>query len=448
MGDEVEHYATHVRRLRLRAWTNRLRESLLFLPLVMLITAILIEEAVAGLDRNLDLGPLARYALPPDAASTLLATIAGATITTAGVVFSLLVVTLQLASGQFSPRVLRTFWRDRQGQVLIGLLLSTFAFCVLALSQIKTDAQYAPILTMQVTLLLTLAVIVGIAAYLNRLTRQQYVGRIAERIAGETLALVRQLPYGTNVGMRVGEACPQPDVAGLGAPMVIRAGMDGWVQQISRRAVVESTPDGSVVRLSTRVGAYLVRGEPLAEVWPYPQPAQAAETARKMGEAVVLGDARTMQQDIDFGLRQLIDIALRALSPAVNDPTTAIEIIVRLSSTLRPLVTATLPAQAVAAPGGRVLLTPWDLDRTEYITHGFGQLRIYAAAHPQVVIAIVRALRMLREAAASAGNADAAAACDTELKLTLECAERANLLPADLEQVRQRALAPLKAEPH
>jgi uncharacterized membrane protein len=90
-----------------------------------------------------------------------------------------------------------------------------------------------------------------------------------------------------------------------------------------------------------------------------------------------------MQQDIDFGLRQLNDIALRALSPAVNDPTTAIEVTLRIGSIMRPLILAGLPAQSVRDEARRVLLTPFDLDHAEYIGHAFDQLRLYAAAHPR-----------------------------------------------------------------
>jgi hypothetical protein len=94
---------------------------------------------------------------------------------------------------------------------------------------------------------------------------------------------------------------------------------------------------------------------------------------------VILGNARTMQQDIDFGLRQLNDIALRALSPAVNDATTASEVVLRIGSIMRPLVQADLPGHSVRATRGRILLTPIDLDHGEYIGHAFDQLRLYAA---------------------------------------------------------------------
>jgi uncharacterized membrane protein len=356
-------------------------------------------------------------------------------------VFSLLVVSLQLASGQFSPRVLRTFWRDRFGQVLIGLLLATFAFCVLALTQVDTGATHAPTLTLAGALLLAFASIVAIVAYLQRITRQQYVGSILASIADETLSLVRELPYGTRIGERVGDPVPPPDLASLGEPMVVRGRLDGWVQQISRRAVIGALPPGSVVRIETRVGAYVVADTPLATIWPSPDPAVIAAIARGIGEAVIVGVSRTMQQDIDFGLRQLNDIALRALSPAVNDPTTAIEVILRVGSIMRPLVRAELPPQSVRDAAGRVLLTPWDLDRGEYVRHAFDQLRRYAGEHPEVVRALMRTLRMLRAACATTGapRDDALAALDAQVSAALDSATAAGLTPADVADLARAA---------
>jgi uncharacterized membrane protein len=327
--------AAHRRRLRLRAVRDRLRESLLFLPALMLLASAAVAVVLAGIDSRHQSRPLPwTFTFAPGTASTLLGIIAGATITTAGVVFSLLVVSLQLASGQFSPRVLRGFWRDRFGQVLVGLLVSTFVFCVLALARLDPHAERAPALTVMIALLLALASVVFMVIYQDRISRRQYVGHIVARAAGETLRLIDELPYGRHVGTRVGQAAPAPGVDTMGEPLIIRSPGDGGVQQISRRAVIAGAPAGSVVRLETRVGGYLVRDTPLASIWP--RPADPAASAALIRAAVILGPARTMQQDIDFGLRQLNDIALRALSPAVNDPTTAIEVVLRIGSIMRP----------------------------------------------------------------------------------------------------------------
>jgi uncharacterized membrane protein len=424
----------------MRAFLERTRESLLVIPAGMLVVAIILAIALNWIDSS-NPGLLSpAFSFDPGTASTLLGIIAGAMITTAGVVFSLLVVTLQLASGQFSPRVLRGFWRDQYGQVLIGLLLSTFAFCVMAMARIDPHAPRAPELTMLFAALLTLTSVVFIVVYLNRLSRLQYVGDIVARVAAETINLVGELPYGPHVGMRVGEPVPLTEQISLGEPFVVRAPSDGWVQQISRRAVVAGTVPGGFIRLETRVGGYLVRGTPVATIWPHPaSQAAEAEVTELLHAAVIIGSARTMQQDIDFGLRQLNDIALRALSPAVNDPTTAIEVIVRLGSIMRPLVLAELPAQSVRDPAGRVLLTPHDLDHAEYVTHGFGQLRLFAADHPQVLTAIARTLRMLRGACELAGDRPhVIAALDGQLELTVATCSP-GMPSADRAQVEQAA---------
>jgi len=430
--------AAHRRRLRLRAVRDRLRESLLFLPALMLLASAAVAVVLAGIDSRHQSRPLPwTFTFAPGTASTLLGIIAGATITTAGVVFSLLVVSLQLASGQFSPRVLRGFWRDRFGQVLVGLLVSTFVFCVLALARLDPHAERAPALTVMFALLLALASVVFMVVYLDRISRRQYVGNIVARVAGETLRLIDELPYGRHVGMRVGEAVPAPDVDTMGEPLIIRSPGDGWVQQISRRAVIAGAPGGSVVRLETRVGGYLVRDTPLASIWP--RPADPAACAALIRAAVIIGPARTMQQDIDFGLRQLNDIALRALSPAINDPTTAIEVVLRIGSIMRPLVLAELPGQSVRDQAGRVLLTPFDLDHAEYLTHAFDQLRTYAAAHPQVLTAIARTQRMLRGACLlAAGREKIIAALDKQVALTVaSCAPQ--MLPEDRARVEAAA---------
>ncbi|MBO0786761.1 MAG: DUF2254 domain-containing protein, partial [Actinobacteria bacterium] len=387
----------------------------------MLVVSVAVAFGLAQVDKEHVSAPLPwTFSFTPGTASTLLGTIAGATITTAGVVFSLLVVSLQLASGQFSPRVLRGFWRDQFGQVLIGLLLSTFAFCVLTLARLDPNARRAPALTVMFALLLALASVVFIVVYLDRISRLQYVGNIMARVSEETLRLVDQLPYGPQVGMPVGEPVPAPSLAAMGEPLVVRSPRNGWVQQISRRAVIAAAPAGGVIRLETRVGGYLVRDTPVASIWP--RPADPAAAAALIRAAVIIGPARTMQQDIDFGLRQLADIALRALSPAVNDPTTAIEVVLRVGSIMRPLVLAELPGQSVRDPAGRVLLTPYDLDHGEYLKHAFDQLRLYAAAHPQVLMAIARTQRMLRGACVLAGHReDIVAALDQQLEQTVAC---------------------------
>jgi uncharacterized membrane protein len=424
--------------MRTRALANRLGESLLIIPAAMVLGAIALVLTLSRVDASLAPGTLPRILrLSPEASIQLLSTIAGATITTVGVVFSLIVVSMQLASGQFSPRVLHTFFRDRLGKVVVGLLTAVFTYCVLALKALPEDLAAnrtaVPHLTVDVAVLLTLMSVLALVLYLHRIARRQYVGGLIATITEETLVRVEEL-------RRAGLGLPRrepPDVSVLGPPLVVSARDSGWVQQVSTTGLLSSVPPGSVLRLETRVGAFLARGIPLATIWPHPGSEETV--ARTIQASVVVGDQRTPHQDVDFGLRQLSDIALRSLSPAVNDPTTAIEVVLRLASILRPLLLTALPPQVRRVENGSTLLRPWDLDHAEYVRHTFEQLRIYAAPHPQVAIALVRSMRMLWEALEDVDRAEARREMERQLALTLQGCERAGLLSADLEAVREAA---------
>lgn len=422
-----------MRRLRLRAFRERARQSLLFLPLAMVAVSITIAVLLGNAEEERPLAYSGVFTFTPQVAISLLTTIAGAVITTAGVVFSLLVVSLQLASGQFSPRVLRGFWRDLRGQILIGLLMSTFVFSVFTLARIDPAQAFAPTLTIDFALLLALLSVFAIVIYLDHISRQQYVGGILGRVVAETRFLINQLPYGPHLGKRVGEPCPRPDLKALGEALAVHIHEDGWVQQLSRRALVASCPPDSVIRLCTRVGAYVTAGTPVLYVWP-PPPDQEIVT-KVVEAAIIVGPARTMQQDIDYGLRQLNDIALRSLSPATNDPTTAVEVVLHLGSVMRPLLIAPATPQCVCDAEGRTLITSDDLDKAEFVRHAFHELRLYATGQEEVLATIGRVLTMLREACT---DADAIAEIDRLL----------GLVEPELTELRARSgLPPLRFAP-
>jgi uncharacterized membrane protein len=299
-----------------------------------------------------------------------------------------------------------------------------------------------PDLAVNVAVLLTLVSVIVLVAFLHRLARRQYVGNVIAEIARETLARFPDVFAGRATGV---PAVPR-DVDRLGPPHVVRSARSGWVQQMSSGGLLAAVPAGGVARVETRVGAYIFRGSPLMSIWPPPARPRAAE--RDVLREVVIGPARTMQQDIDFGLRQLTDIALRALSPAVNDPTTATEVLFGIASILRPLLLTDLPSQVRRDERGAVLLRPWDLDHSEYVRHAFSQLRHYGARDPAVAVALVRTLRMLVETAERAGRKDALDELHRQISLTLEECDRAGLLPDDLDAVRAGAFAPKQHGEH
>jgi uncharacterized membrane protein len=407
----------------------------------MVVVAALTQRWLAQLDRSAAAARLPLLLrLSPEATISLLSTIAGATVTTVGVVFSLIVVTLQLASGQFSPRVLRSYFRDRNSQLLIGLLAALFAYCVLCLRSVRPALAGQPLevpnLTVNVAVLLTVVSILVLVDFLHRLARKQYVGNLIAEITHETLARFPDVFAGRPTARRG----PLPDVDRLGPHFVVRSHRDGWVQQMSSDGILGAVPPGSIARVETRVGAFVVRDSPLASIWPPPGNPLAVE--RGVHRAVVLGAARTMQQDIDFGLRQLTDIGLRALSPAVNDPTTAIEVLVNIAAIMRPLLLTDLPSKIRRDPRGSVLLRPWDLDHSQYVRHAFTQFRHYGVSDPVVATALVRTLRMLVETVENAGRTEGLVELHRQLALALEACDGAGLLPDELAAIHASAAAP------
>lgn len=217
---------------------------------------------------------------------------------------------------------------------------------------------------------------------------------------------------------------------------VIRCRVDGWVSQLDVRHVLGTVPGGTVVRLETRIGAYIHAGEPLFTVWPAPE----ARDREGLSAAVEVSNARTMLQDVDFAIRQLVDIGLRALSPAVNDPTTAEEVILRLGSLMRSVLTEPLAPQAVGDSDGRVLVQPWNLDHDELLAHAFDQIRQTCLDQPHVAATLLRVLRMLVSHVRAEGDEERVPALERQMRLLLESLEaRGAEHPEDLAYLRETA---------
>lgn len=401
--------------LRFAALRYRFKESLALFPALMMMAGIALALCTTALDAALD--PTAdlpfTLSMSSQSAMWVLSTVAGAMMTTAGVVFSLTVVSLQLASEQFSPRVMRSFIRDRVSQGVIGLLVATFFYCILILPSLSGEAtDPAPQISLTVALLLTLVTVLGIIVHLDHLSRGLQVGNLARVISteGQNLAVdFDTVPPGLRPVAE--KATPAPKDAA-----VVPSRTSGWVSQVDVLQALRAVPGSTTVRLETRVGAYIHAGEPMFSVWPAPPPG----SAEKLAGAMEIADARTMLQDVDFAIRQLVDIGLRALSPAVNDPTTAVEIILRLGSLLRTLLTTALAPATLSDQAGRVFMQPWNLDHKEYIEHAFEQLRHCALTQPPVAAALLRVLRMLIAHVQEQGHAENAAPLRHQMRVLRE----------------------------
>lgn len=427
--------------LRLRALTQRFRESLFYVPALYVVGAVAVAWATTlADDRWVDTLQGTPLLLPasPTSARAVLATAAAATITVAGIGISITVVAVQLAASQFSPRVLRGFLRDRFSQNVIGLEAGVFTYCLLALATTtgpEASATARPNLSLTVAVTLAVVAVVAIVAFIDHSARSMQVGHLMRVIARETRDRVQALfPEGGGEGGqgRLGEvSLPE------GPPLEVRAAADGWVQQIAEEGLLEPLPAGSTVRLETRVGGFVVEDGLLATVWPRPEDGEAV--AGHLRRSFLLGAGRTMQQEVAFGLRQLTDIALRALSPGVNDPTTAYEALAHTEAILADLLRRDLPPRLRLDATGRRLLRPHDFDHADYVHRFFDQIRVAGASQPAVCTALLKTLARLRETLLHAGLPERTDALLEQARLVVEEAAARDRLPRDVERVRETA---------
>ncbi|MBW3659805.1 MAG: DUF2254 domain-containing protein [Actinobacteria bacterium] len=436
--------------IRLRALRDRFRGSLFYVPSLFVTMAAALAWGVIRFESGAVSSGGSRgllLSVTVASARSILGTIAGATITVAGIVFSVTVVSVQLASTQFTPRVLRGFLRDRFQQNIIGIIVGTFTYCTLVLATIRvtgsdSDEAASPSLSVTIAIVLAVASILGIVAFIDHSARSMQVGHIIRRVTAETRERIAVLYVDrSDDDCILDEIPPEPD----GEPTVVRAWEDGWIQQLSERVLCEATAPGSYLRVDSGVGAFVVEDTPLVTVW-----GDDAPDIARMREAFAIGAERTMQQDVMFGIRQLVDIGLRALSTGVNDPTTAYEVIVHLGSILSDVLRRDLPPRVRNDPEGRTLVLSERHDHEAHVKRAFGQLRIAGAGQPAVLIRLLRTLHLLDELMREVGPEDGSRSAAGDLTsrrdairrqadLVIATAEHAGYIEADLEEIHREA---------
>lgn len=381
------------------------------------------------------LAPLAFQGTADDA-RTLLITIASTVVTVIALVLGLTVVALQLSSTQFSPRLLRNFLRDRATQRVLSVFLAAFVYSGAGLytvglaSGIRTQ-QY-PRLAVTGAILLLFATLAMVVYFADHLAHSLQIDAITGRVQAATLAVVRGKP-GT-----VEAATPAPPTWAVAVP----ADRSGYVETAHPERLLALAGRNRVsVLLRPRVGEHVVAGTTLAWLWaasPEDEPPDPGMIRPALAEAVRVGFERTLEQDAAFGIRQLVDMACKALSPAVNDPYTAVQAIDHLSVIFCALAARPL-GDDVVRDGSAVVIVP-GRRFGDYLATMCGLIRRFGAPEPTVAVAL---LRLLTDCLTFVGD-DATRRADIreQADLILAAAERAVAEPADLRQVRDAA-APL-----
>lgn len=332
-----------------RFW-RRLRDRFWVVPLLFAIGATLLGLALTALDDWLDTSltlPLL-FAGGPEGARAVLSAIITSMISFTGLVFSITVVVLQLTSSQFSPRILRTFLRDWVNQVALGVFVATFVYALVVLRAVTGTAQtdtFVPQISVTMAFVLVLASVVVFLFYIDHIAQSIRAASIVTRIAAETReVLERRHPQ--DVSSR--PPMPRPSTAGRR----VQADAAGVVQQVDDKALAALAEEhGVTICVLRAIGEFVPEGGALLEVHGEGRPDEGSIRSH-----VHLGNERSTDEDVGFGLRQLVDIAERALSPGVNDPTTAVQVIDQLHDLLRRLVTRPLAPRQVVTDSGRLVV--------------------------------------------------------------------------------------------
>lgn len=389
--------------VRLRERWDSLRSSYWFVPTIMTAGAAVSWAVLDALDHLLR--ATAAHPIPwlyydsPDATRTLLLAVAGAMVGIIGVVFSITMVPLTIAASQFGPRLLRTFLRDTGTQIVLGVFIATFMFCMLVLLRLHEETQALPQLSITVGLALALFSLGALIYYINHVAVSMQAPSVVAAVSAELqAAITRTLPAADPTTARSAATAAQavlPKAFATDAKL-IPALQSGYVQaRDDAKLLLLATQHELVISLLRQPGDFVTETTPLARVWP-PNHVSAALEAT-LQAAFVLGQQRTLVQDLEFGINELVEVAVRALSPAINDPFTAITCLDWLGRALCQLCTRAFPAPVQYGADGLVRLLAEPLTFGRVADAAFNQIREYGRTSTAVTLHLLETIAVVSE---------------------------------------------------
>lgn len=418
---------------RLQKLWDDLRSSLWFVPAMIVAGAVvlavgLIEvEAFSNREQLAGRWPLL-FGAGAEGSRGLLSTIAGSMMTVAGVTFSITVVALTLASSQYTSRILRNFVRDRANQAVLGVFVGVFAYCVIVLRTIRSgeEGAFVPGVAVLGALVLAFVAIGFLIFFIHHITASLQAASIIDSVATETLEAVDRL-FPARLGeAAAGLAGEQQELAHApGTWAAVPATKTGYVQGIDADALFELANDRDVIiRMERGIGEFVIETCRLASVSGTPPD---DETIRKLNAAFSVDRYRTVHQDTGYGIQQIVDVALKALSPGINDTTTAINCVDYLGAILARLVTRRIESPS-RSEGGQLRVINRAPTFPGLLAQAFDQIRQNAEGN---VAVLTRLLQVLATLADRTADEDRRRALRQQADLVVETAERSVPLAHD-----------------
>ena len=351
------------------------------------------------------------YSGGAEGASLLLGTVAGSMIAIAGTVFSMTLVALSLASSQLGPRLLRNFMRDTANQVVLGTFVATFVYCLLVLRTIRRadELTFVPHLAVSIGVLLAVVSIGVLIYFIHHVSVSIQADEVVARVGRELEDGIDRLFPGHfgksafDILSSQGEVALPESFAREARPICARE--DGYLQLIDADALMDAaSKENLLIRLEHRPGHYLVKGRVMVMAWPGDQLSESL--IEKINAAFVFGNQRTSAQDVEFSFQQLVEIALRALSPGINDPFTAIACVDRIGSALCRLARRDMPSSHRFDAQGRLRLVAPGPSLTGIVDIAFNQIRQSSRSNPAVAIRMLDAIAQIAERVQSSADTE------------------------------------------
>lgn len=397
---------------RLRQYWQQLQESLWFVPGLLVLASFGLAYGLVGFDAHTSWHgekqfPLL-FASGADGARGMLSAIAGSMLTVAALAFSLTLATISQVSSQYSPRVLRNFMRDRVNQVVMGYFVGVFSYCLIVLGTIRgtDEVKFVPSTAVLAGLLLALGGVAALIFFIHHIAESLQTGTIVQHIFHETNKAIDEL-----FPDQFGEPIDDPGKAKAALDYAdeqtgwrpVKARKTGYLQQINTDGLLSwATRHRVVLRIEKEMGAFIGEGSVLFSVrsgMERPEP-EEADWPNDLMEYVSIGRHRNVEQDVAFGIQQLVDITLKALSPGINDTTTAIMAIDYLGAVGERLARREFPAR-LRSDGKHLRVLVRSTDFEDYIRLAFDLPRINAKGNHAVFRRLLRALALVDAATCS-----------------------------------------------
>lgn len=381
-----------------KLWDS-LHSSYWFLPTVMSVSAIALALTMLVIDRvpNSALKQVGWiYTGGPDGARALLSAVASSMMTVAATAFSITIIALQLAASNFGPRLLRNFMQDTGNQIVLGTFIGTFIYCLVILRTVRGEdyVLFVPQLSVTVGIILAIASVGVLIYFIHHASTIIQASHVISGVSRDLDDAIERL-FPEQIGHSI-KSRPYQPIAEIPASFesdawVVKASKTGYLQAIDNQELLKiACKHDLLLRLQFRPGQFIVRDSPLVLV--YPDHHLFAKIAKCLNDAFIVGDERNEQQDVEFPINQLVEVALRAISPAVNDPFTAIRCIDRLGAALSRLAQKDFPSPYRYDSKGNLRMIAEGVTFEALVDSAFNQIRQYARSDAAVTIRMLEAI--------------------------------------------------------